>query len=338
MSNLQYTVLSGDTLDGIASGINAATGVTYQQLEEANPDTPASGLQVGDIINVPSPSNLSQTVLKYTVMSGDSYYSIATNINACAGCTAQSIEEANPGLNPNSLQIGQVITIPAGGHVDPPGPPIDAKYIGYWCKTWDPGTAPAGTNLGMAFSGYTDVAQALADSAKVLGSLQGKKYISLGGGNEAGSWSATALSAINDAIAANAFSEYDGIAYDIEEGDSGLSSAFAQSFAAAKKAGFSVLVTVSHSAPYGISDAYDLMQGFFPDANIDILSPQLYTDGSEPNNDYATTAGVTWPMYAAAKAAVVPSTVLANDHYYDTAKAYFAKDGVTIEGAIGWNG
>ena len=44
-----------------------------------------------------------------------------------------------------------------------------------------------------------------------------------------------------------------GVVYDIEEGDSGLSAAFAESFAAVKAKGMSVLVTVSHSQPYAVS-------------------------------------------------------------------------------------
>jgi LysM repeat protein len=51
---------------------------------------------------------------EYTIQSGDTLFSIATAAygasNANAGVTA--IETANPGINPNDLQVGQQITIP----------------------------------------------------------------------------------------------------------------------------------------------------------------------------------------------------------------------------------
>jgi hypothetical protein len=114
-----------------------------------------------------------------------------------------------------------------------------------------------------------------------------------------------------------------------------LAAAFAQSFAAAKAKGLKVLVTISHSAPYGIGDAYPLMQSFFTNSNIDFLSPQLYTSGSELNNEYTTSGGVTWNMYAGARAKVIPSIVKAN--MYADAQTYFAQHGVTLAGFIQWS-
>jgi hypothetical protein len=55
----------------------------------------------------------------------------------------------------------------------------------------------------------------------------------------------------------------------VEEGDTGLARVFAGSFAAAKAAGFKVLVTAGHSAPHGIN-----------------ISPQLHITGQEPENDF----------------------------------------------------
>ena len=79
MSSLKYTVLAGDTMTSIADGVNAATGVTYQQIEAANPNMPANALQVGAVIDIPAPAG--GTAMRYTVMAGDSYSAIATNIN-----------------------------------------------------------------------------------------------------------------------------------------------------------------------------------------------------------------------------------------------------------------
>lgn len=139
---------------------------------------------------------------------------------------------------------------------------------------------------------------------------------------------------MNSAISSGAFAGYAGIVYDVEEGDSGLAQAFRESFAAAKAKGFRVLVTVSHSAPYGISDSAALMRSFFPNGDIDLLSPQLYTSGYETANDFTTGYGVQWSEYAAAKATVVPSIVTAS--LYDSAKTFFASQGVATTGFIQW--
>jgi len=211
----------------------------------------------------------------------------------------------------------------------------NGEDIGFWWWTWGSGASvPASTNIGIAFSGWVDPAKALSDSKAIMGRLPGTKYISLGGGNANGHWSSSALQTINAAINRGDFSGYGGLVYDIEEGDNGLSSLFQQSFQAAKSKGFKVLVTISHSAPYGFGDAGSLMQTFFGDRNVDILSPQLYTSGTEGQNDYTTSGGVGWAQYKNFHGAVVPSIVRAS--LYDSARTYFSQQGVTITGFIQW--
>ncbi len=68
---------------------------------------------------------------------------------------------------------------------------------------------------------------------------------------------------------------------------------FADSFTAAKGKHIKVMVTISNSAPYGISDGAKLMRSFFPNPNIDYFSPQLYETGEESNH-YETGKGVQW--------------------------------------------
>lgn len=189
--------------------------------------------------------------------------------------------------------------------------------------------------VGVAFSGWADPYAALQDSAGIMWQLPGTKYISLGGGNSNGRFTQSVLDAARDAIYANAFAGYDGIVYDIEEGDAGLTNAFTSNFAAAKSMGYRVLVTVSHSAPYGISDAASLMRSFFTDNNIDYLSPQLYTSGTETWNDYTTVAGVEWWEYGSAKAAVVPS--VSYSYLYGDAEGYFQSQGVSTIGYVQWS-
>ena len=131
-----------------------------------------------------------------------------------------------------------------------------------------------------------------------------------------------------------AFSAYSGIAYDIEEGDNGLASAFAVSFAAAKQAGLQVLVTISHSCPYGVGDGDVLMNSFFSNTNIDYISPQLYSTGYEAANDY-TAVRVPWSAYKGSHAAFVPSIVKAS--YYADAVSYYQAQGITCGGYIQWS-
>ncbi|WP_445946280.1 hypothetical protein [Shewanella sp.] len=76
------------------------------------------------------------------------------------------------------------------------------------------------------------------------------------------------------------------------------------------------------------------MAVLFGDENINYISPQLYTTGSEDGNDYDTSQGVIWKDYANCKAAVVPSIV--KSEYYPSAQTYFEQQGVTLSGYIQW--
>jgi len=159
--------------------------------------------------------------------------------------------------------------------------------IGLYYWTWDNSnpTPPAGCNLGVAFGGYSNPGTALSDASSVHNKLPGTKYLDLGGGDSSGNWDSGTLNNIITYINNNSFSAYQGICFDVEQGNAGLSSQFESAFKAAKAKGFRVLVTISHSAPYGFSDASTLMKEFFNSTNIDYLSPQLYTSGNEAKND-----------------------------------------------------
>jgi hypothetical protein len=164
--------------------------------------------------------------------------------------------------------------------------------------------------------------------------LVGEKYIALGGGNANGKFDHSNIERIIAAINNGKFSDYKGIAFDIEECDTGLAQKFHEAFAAAKSNHLHVAVTVSHSAPYGAADAKDLMTAFFADGNIDYLSPQLYTTGNETQNDYTEIQGVTWTDYVGMKAALVPSIVQAG--LYNDAHNFFLQRGITTQGFIQW--
>ena len=124
-----YTIVKGDTFNSIA----AKFGTSAQTLENLNPGVNPDDLQIGEVINVPGTPGTSQ----YTVFKGDTFNSIASRI----GTDVQTLENLNPGVNPNDLQIGEVITVPCGPVPGPsPQPNGYVKYEGPASSFPDPST------------------------------------------------------------------------------------------------------------------------------------------------------------------------------------------------------
>ncbi|GEM_PF-1301085 len=342
--SFRYTIQPGDSFSKLAIQINECAGVTYDAILKANPQFNPVNATAGTDVLIPSAES-GKLTMKYTIMANAPLEDFPKALEQSKGITYQEIEAANPGIKANAIRIGEVINVPttqsdAKAPAPQPkapetSPNTEGEHIGYWCWTWSPGQPPAGANMGMAFSGWSDIPTALGQSNRVADKLAGDRYITLGGGNQNGAFDAQKLTAVTQAINSGEFAAYQGIAFDVEEGTTGLAADFQSAFAAAKDKGMKVLVTVSHSAPFGIKDAPELMNSFFQDQNIDILSPQLYTTGEETQNDYATSYGVTWNLYAECKAAVAPSIV--NASMYASAKSYFAEQGVTLQGFIQWS-
>jgi len=206
---------------------------------------------------------------------------------------------------------------------------------GLWYWTWSQNVNAGSTNLGIAFSGWADPDKALADSGGVVNKLQGSKFLSLGGGNANGHWTAAIVRKVSDSCNAKRFGGYTGLAFDIEEGDSGLGNLFVSTFKTCKSKGYKILVTISHSTPYGIPDKVALMNTFFAQAaSIDYMSPQLYTSGNEGANDF-TTNGVGWAAYKPFSGKLIPSIVAGS--MYNSAKQYFANLGITAPGYVQWS-
>lgn len=158
------------------------------------------------------------------------------------------------------------------------------------------------TNFTVAFSGYMEPGTSqdtfsdptcLGQANGIYDLMVGDKYVSLGGGTL--SWTPEAIEKDIVAIKNNEFKNYQGLCFDIEVGDSGLN--FENLFQAAKDVGLKVLVTISHTAPYGISDANKLMQDFFNSENIDYISPQMYTNDFGTTNEYVPNNAVSWAQF-----------------------------------------
>ena len=320
-----------------------------------------AALSFSDFINTPNPNNSPSCgrCIRITSSAGKSVKVRVTD--KCGGCKPGDIDVSPAAFRHIApLSVGRLpvewkyVSCGRGSRrvpvdVSPPrtvAPPIrsstrattmssrSGSVRGYYSWTWKGSSGINSATMSVAFSGWTDVTNAIQESKKVDNTLKGDKYISFGGGNANGRMSAAGLSNINSAIKDGRLRGYAGIVYDVEEGDSGLAQAFTESFRTAKSNGFKVIVTVSHSQPYGISDAGQLMSTFLKSEYVDYLSPQLYTSGTEASNDYAITNGYVWENYRGSRPGIVVSIVRAS--LFEDAKKFFANKGVTVVGFIQW--
>jgi chitinase len=140
--------------------------------------------------------------------------------------------------------------------------------------------------------------------------------LSYGGGNEYGAWSLAAVQAVADSSNLDAVIalKYDGIVIDAEVYASGQTVTVAQwndMFVAIKAKGLLLIVTISHFSPYGMPNGNELVADWLLNPLIDYLSPQLYTTGTEPQNDWVGFS----QAWVTASTPIAPSIVQAS--YYD---------------------
>lgn len=217
----------------------------------------------------------------------------------------------------------------------------NTMYRGHWEKTWNvPSSSFSSATLGFAFSGYSDVTMALSASEKVYDRLSGHRILTIGGGNSNGRWTRNKLNDLSRAMSEGRLHRYYGVAFDIEEGDAGLSSDFENAFRNAKNAGLFVVASVSHTSPYDIPDGPQLMMHILSSQYVDIVSPMMYGGagfGQCPSDGSLSTIasnGVPWRSYANIKADVVPS--LWKGSYAAAAEQFLNTHGVESLGYISW--
>ncbi|MBO8137203.1 MAG: LysM peptidoglycan-binding domain-containing protein [Desulfotomaculum sp.] len=116
-----YIIQRGDTFCSIAKRY----GITVQDLIDANPGVDPNNLQIGQTICIPKKPQpvCPPGTFPYRVKAGDTFYSLAQRYNT----TVEAIKAANPGVDPNNLQIGQTICIPEAGP-QPVCPPETFPY------------------------------------------------------------------------------------------------------------------------------------------------------------------------------------------------------------------
>ena len=123
-----YTIKSGDTLYALARKYNT----TVEAIMAINPGIDPNNLQIGQVICIPQaapPVPPCPNGFYYTIKAGDTLYALSQRFNV----PVQAIINANPGIDPNNLQIGQVICIP---QVTPPVPPCPNGFY-YTIKAGD---------------------------------------------------------------------------------------------------------------------------------------------------------------------------------------------------------
>ena len=116
-----YTIRAGDTFFSLAQRF----GTTVEAIQRANPGVDPDRLQIGQIICIPMvtpPDRCPAGTFAYTIRAGDTYFSLARRF----GTTVEAIQRANPGIDPDRLQIGQIICIPGTG--EPPCPSGTTPY------------------------------------------------------------------------------------------------------------------------------------------------------------------------------------------------------------------
>lgn len=102
-----HVVKAGDTFYKLGQQF----GVSVDALMIANPGVDPNRLQIGQTICIPkavTPTPPCPNGFHYAIRSGDTFYMLAQRYNV----SVEAIMRANPGVDPNKLQIGQIICIP----------------------------------------------------------------------------------------------------------------------------------------------------------------------------------------------------------------------------------
>ncbi len=146
-----YTIQAGDTFWRLSQ----TYGVSLQSIIDANPGVNPQNLQIGSTVCIPAsptpqapqmpqmpqmppilPGTCPEGTFPYTIQAGDTFWRLSQTY----GVSLQSIIDANPGVNPQNLQIGSTVCIPASPTPQAPQMPQTPQMPPVL-----PGTCPEGT-------------------------------------------------------------------------------------------------------------------------------------------------------------------------------------------------
>ncbi len=150
-----YTVQWGDWLSKVAQ----QHGVTAQALIAANPGLDANHIYPGQVLVIPAagapdatpsspifstptiptpasaatPAATPSGMSTYTVQKGEWFVTVARKF----GLTVQELQTANPNVNPEQVQAGQVLNIPGGKQTTPRSPASGGSGASYTVRQGD---------------------------------------------------------------------------------------------------------------------------------------------------------------------------------------------------------
>lgn len=101
-----YVIQPGDTFFALAQRF----GTTVAAIVSANPFADPNNLQIGQTVCLPSQPQFPACPERnfYTIKPGDTFFSLARRFNV----SLDDLLEANPGVDPDRLFVGQIVCIP----------------------------------------------------------------------------------------------------------------------------------------------------------------------------------------------------------------------------------
>jgi len=103
---IPYRLKPGDTFHAVAKNFN----ITVAALLAANPGIDPKNLPIGQSINIPVRRSVvpCPPASRYIIKPGDTFSKLSQKY----GLSVATIRSLNPGVDPNNLQIGQIICLP----------------------------------------------------------------------------------------------------------------------------------------------------------------------------------------------------------------------------------